>query len=175
MNNIPRNTQQLSQTLILLPTVRNLEEALTECLEYDAVITAGPQADEVSDFGHPLHKVVDFRDTSMLTSGGPTYENVCELMEFGIGVPKLLVHCHAGISRSTATAWGVAIGNGVNPLEAFLQLKQNHPNERGFSGFRHGVQRTFAPNKLIVSHLEKYFNLEGVLTPIRDKYASRGW
>lgn len=150
-------------------------EASTECLQYDAVITAGPRADEVSDFGHPLHKVVDFRDNSSLTSGGPTFENVSELMEFGIGVPKLLVHCHAGISRSTATAWGVAIGNGVNPLDAFLQLKQNHPRERGNSRIGDLGKRTFAPNKLIVEHLEKYFNLEGVLIPIRDKHTSWGW
>ena len=101
-----------------------LEEAREQCLEYDAVLTAGPHHDEVSDFNHPIHKVVQFSDTAYEKSGGPTLENVVELIEFGAGVPKLLVHCHAGISRSTATAWGVAIANGNDPLDAFLYLQK---------------------------------------------------
>ena len=175
ISNIPTTTSRkniVKTTLISLPAVRNLQEARLECMEYDAVITAGPYPDEVQ-FGHPIHKVVRFGDTTSLHAGGPTYENVCEMLEFGIGVPKLLVHCHAGISRSTATAWGIAIGNGLNPLEAILQLKKSHPkDERMTFGW---ATRPFAPNRLIVEHLEKYFNLEGELIPIRDHYATSMW
>lgn len=168
MNNITKLAENL-----LIPTVRNLEEARAICLDYDAVLTSGPDSSEVQ-FGHPIHKVVQFHDT-IDPVRGPSFENVTEMMDFGIGVPKLLVHCHAGISRSTATAWGVAIGNGIDPLEAFLTLKLHHPStESSFSGFR-GGKRTFAPNRLLVSHLEKYFNLDGVLIKIRNKYSSTGW
>jgi predicted protein tyrosine phosphatase len=156
-----------------LPTVMNLKEAQLNCRDFDAVITAGPSRREVSAFGHPIHKVVEFHDTMFENNGGPSYENVAELIEFGVGVPKLLVHCHAGISRSTATAWGVAIANGQEPLEAFLQLQQNHPNES--SVFSRGFKRTFAPNILIVKHLDKYFNLGTTLLEIRQKHTEGGW
>jgi predicted protein tyrosine phosphatase len=156
-----------------LPTVMNLKEAQLNCRDFDAVITAGPSKREVSEFRHPIHKVVEFHDTMFENNGGPSYENVAELIEFGAGVPKLLVHCHAGISRSTATAWGVAIANGQEPLEAFLQLQQNHPNES--SVFGQGFKRTFAPNILIIKHLDKYFNLGTTLLEIRQKHTEGGW
>lgn len=156
-----------------LPTVMNLKEAQLNCRDFDAVITAGPSKREVGNFGHPIHKVVEFHDTMFENNGGPSYENVAELIEFGVGVPKLLVHCHAGISRSTATAWGIAIANGQDPLDAFLELQRNHPNES--SVFGHGFKRTFAPNILIVKHLDKYFNLGTTLLEIRQKHTEGGW
>ena len=162
----------METSLITPPTVRNLEEARKQCLEYDAVLTAGPSKDEVNDFNHPIHKVVQFSDTMHETSGGPTLEDVIELIEFGAGVPKLLVHCHAGISRSTATAWGVSIANGNDPLQAFLHLQDKHPEEKGYFG---QGQRPFAPNILIVKHLDTYFNLGTTLLEIRHKYSRRGW
>ena len=61
----------METSLITPPTVRNLEEAREQCLEYDAVLTAGPNKDEVSDFNHPIHKVVQFSDTAYEKSGGP--------------------------------------------------------------------------------------------------------
>ena len=166
--NIPK-TSLITQ----IPTVMNLEEARDNCRDFDAVITAGPYRQEVSNFGHPIHKVVEFRDSMYEDGGGPSFENVAELIAFGVGVPKLLVHCHAGISRSTATAWGVAIANGQDPLDAFLELQQNHPNESGIFG--RGHKRAFAPNILIVKHLDRYFNLGTTLIEIRDKHIEGGW
>ena len=156
-----------------MPTVMNLKEAQLNCRDFDAVITAGPSKQEVRNFGHPIHKVVEFHDTMFENNGGPSYENVAELIEFGVGVPKLLVHCHAGISRSTATAWGVAIANGQEPLESFLELQRNHPDESSIYG--RGYKRAFAPNILIVKHLDKYFNLGTTLLEIRQKHTEGGW
>ena len=36
-----------------LPVIRNIEEAAELCHEFDAVITAGPEKSEVSDFSGP--------------------------------------------------------------------------------------------------------------------------
>lgn len=161
----------MKTSLISPPTVRNLDEARQICLQFDAVLTAGPYKEEVSDFDHPVHKVVEFRDTMNEQHGGPSYENVVELIEFGKDVPKLLVHCHAGISRSTATAWGVAIANGHDPLDSFMFLQENHPKE----AFYNWGRRAFAPNILIVKHLDKYFNLGTTLQNIRLQYTEKGW
>lgn len=163
----------MKTSLLSLPTVRSLEEAKRECHDYDAVITAGPYKDEVANFRHPLHKVVEFRDTSFEEHGGPTFQDVVDLVEFGIGVPRLLVHCHAGISRSTATAWGIAIGNGYDPLDALLALQEKHPTEESFYYGYH--KRPFSPNILIVKHLDKYFNLGTTLLELRDEHVSNSW
>jgi len=142
-------------------------------MAFDAVLTAGPTKYETA-FGHPNHKVVEFKDSIQIESGGPTMDDVIEMLDFGIDVPKLLVHCHAGISRSTATAWGVAIGNGVDEEEAIVSLSKAQPKGKlGFITSRHNTQRPFSPNSLIVYHLEKIFGFKNhTLFKLLDKYRS---
>jgi predicted protein tyrosine phosphatase len=148
----------------LLPTVRNLEEARETCSEFASVLTVGPEPFEVDDFRHPAHKVVTFDDITCHFPGGltPTFELVREAVEWGAGRKNLLVHCHAGMSRSTSTAWGIAIANGFDPQQAFDLLRNNHPVERRFARLRGGqrlVRRAFIPNELVLAHLERYFGL----------------
>jgi len=170
------NTQLKISTLNKsIPTVRSLVEAEKECFDYDAVLTAGPNKYEVA-FGHPVHKIVEFRDSTHISSGGPTMDDVLEMLDFGINVPKLLVHCHAGISRSTAMAWGIAIGNGVDAEEAIFSLKKAQPtNKLGFVLRPHN-QRPFSPNGLIVHHLQEIFNFKKhELLKLLDKYRTEIW
>jgi hypothetical protein len=159
------NSTTPTTTDILLPTVRNLEEARLLSKNFGSVLTAGPQKREVNDFNHPDHKVVSFDDVVDERWGmnPPTYEHVKEMIEWGQGRQNLLVHCHAGISRSTATAWGIAISNGFNEEEAFHMLKSNHPTSkhRGWESSKLATyRRTFSPNELIVQHLEKLFGFK---------------
>ncbi len=150
----------MSYTSILeLPTIRNLREARATCHEYGSVITAGPDASEVGDFNHPDHKVVSFADTTVDAPfrKAPTREDVRELISWGVGRKNLLIHCHAGISRSTAIAWGVAIGNGMDEREAIAQLVKKHPMETEYYGFSSLQKRSFSPNMLIVKHMEDIF------------------
>ena len=151
----------------LLPTVRNLEEARESCSDFASVLTVGPDPDEVRDFAHPDHKVVSFDDITVNYRGylAPTFELVKEAVEWGTGRSNLLVHCHAGMSRSTSTAWGIAIANGFDPQDAYLLLKDRHPVEFrrawSFDGTREPqvTRRAFIPNELVLKHLERYLGL----------------
>lgn len=151
------NTHTQSLTA-LLPTVRNLEEARKHSHEYASVITAGPELDEVR-FNHPDHLVVSFDDVVDDSWGSipPQFEQVREMISWGHGRENLLVHCHAGISRSTATAWGVAISNGWDAEEAYTALRGKHPSS-SYAGMQYA--RMFDPNTLIISHLEKLFGYQ---------------
>lgn len=162
----------------LLPTIVNLDEARERCHDFASVLTAGPSLDEVCDFGHPAHKVVEFDDVTSSSFGytPPTFQQVEEMVRWGEGRTDLLVHCHAGMSRSTSTAWGIAIANGYDPQEAFDLLKNNHPVETHYTwrsgGNRIALrdQRPFIPNRLIVTHLESLFELQpGTLRRILDR------
>lgn len=158
----------------LLPTVRNIDEAREICGDYASVLTVGPHHSEVADFGHRDHKIVTFDDVTSSFGGyrAPTYQHVRDIMEWGVGRTNLLVHCHAGMSRSTSSAWGIAIANGFDPQEAYDLLKRNHPvvahrawSPRAELG-TYLRRRAFIPNELVLVHLEKYLGLRGGL--LRD-------
>ena len=127
-----------------LPVIRNIEEAAELCHEFDAVITAGPEKYEVAGWGHPNHQVVSFDDVTNNRS--------------------ILIHCHAGISRSTACAWGIAIAKGFDAKEALEKLAEMHPDDGGWG------QRTFRPNALIVAHLETIFGRKDLRTLLNQGF-----
>ena len=66
----------------LLPTIVNLDEARERCHDFASVLTAGPSLDEVCDFAHPEHKVVEFDDVTSAYSGytPPTFDQVEEMV-----------------------------------------------------------------------------------------------
>jgi hypothetical protein len=174
-------TSTVSLSSDLLPTVRNIEEARATCADFDGVLTVGPDYREVHDFGHPEHKVITFDDITVNLRGyhAPTFELVREAVEWGTGRTNLLVHCHAGMSRSTSTAWGIAIANGFEPLRAYELLKQRHPIERlrtwsmSDTGAIYTARRAFIPNELVLKHLERLFGLNaGTLREIAAQYNS---
>lgn len=146
---------------ICLPTVRNIEEAELLCCDFDAVITAGPTPSEVV-WGHENHGVWMFQDTT--NAYGPQLCQVEEMIEFGVDHDDLLVHCHAGISRSTATAWGIAIARGADPEAAFAALRRAHPLDEYDL-----TQRMFCPNRLLVEHLQVVLGNKDLLK-IRQEY-----
>ncbi len=149
-----------------LPVIRNIEEAAELCHEFDAVITAGPEAHEVSGWDHPNHLVISFDDvTDPRYSDAPRLEQIKRIVEWGAKQEgSLLVHCHAGISRSTACAWGIAIAKGFDAKEALETLAEMHPDEGGWG------QRTFRPNPLIVKHLETIFGRNDLRTLLNQGF-----
>jgi len=156
-----------------MPTVRSLKESAIICKDFDAVLTVGPSPVEVKKFNHPNHKIVSFADTaSPHYPDSPKLSQILDAVTWGIGQSNLLVHCHAGISRSTATAWGIAIGNGVHPEQAIKMLCEAHPNDLSLWSNK-GDKRPFAPNLLIVEHLQTIFGFKNnELKTIVHKYSS---
>jgi hypothetical protein len=137
-----------TNTKIILPTITNLEEAAAVNSFFPAVITAGPSPKEVR-WAHANHFVRTFED---YIDGpyAPTVNDVEALLGFAAknSDSKILIHCHAGMSRSTATAWGVSILRGMDPIAAYDTLKNQHPEGR-----------MFYPNDAMVKHLESIFDI----------------
>ena len=132
--------------------VRNIWEARDLHHLYDAVVTAGPAASDVR-WGHWNHIVEEFEDVTS-ADWGPQLAQIEALVDFGARQPgSILVHCHAGVSRSTATAWGIAVARGLSPLAALDDLIARHPVGRSFD-----EPRPFFPNPRIVEHLVTIFD-----------------
>ncbi|RKZ40080.1 MAG: hypothetical protein DRQ41_09840 [Gammaproteobacteria bacterium] len=97
----------------------------------------------------------DTENMKMVTS-----EQIQDILEFTtslVSSDKLLVHCHAGISRSTAVACGVLCQHGLSPEEAIKHVlsvrEQAFPNKYILKLFDEilGLE-----NQLVVAHREIY-------------------
>lgn len=61
----------------------------------------------------------------------------------------VLIHCHQGVSRSTAMAIGICIQHGMNVADAFAHIEN--------------VRSCLYPNSLILQYIDEILNLEGEL------------
>ena len=145
---------------IALPTVRNLVESRLINADFDAVVTSGPAEREVN-WDHPNHRVWEFEDSE--DSYGPKLAQVEEMIFWGAQHDDILVHCHAGMSRSTATAWGICIAKGLDAKESLVALLDAHPSDAGYDD-----KRWFCPNGLLVRHMQVIFH-DPTLMDIREE------
>lgn len=114
---------------------------------FPSIVTAGPSAIEVN-WGHENHLVESFPDTTA-TLSGPQLKQVERMLKFGQeNEGRILVHCHAGVSRSTATAIGIMMARGYTADQSVNAIHETHPQGH-----------EFWPNELIVQHLETIFDL----------------
>lgn len=134
--------------MTVLPTVRNLQEAKVLNDDFPAVLTVGPRPQEVL-FGHDNHMVQTFGDVSRDSWQAPKKFHVEEIVQFGLDNEEdILIHCHAGMSRSTSSAIGILLARGVDAETAVSGLRRIHPQDR-----------PFIPNPIIIGFLSDMFKV----------------
>ena len=140
--------------------------------DWSGVLTfADPSQREVLRFHkwpHPEHQVIRCEDLDEPTAGfvTPTVDQVERVIEFGRkhATGRLLIHCNAGISRSTAA--GLAIladrlgaGREADALAAMIELRHE------------GV-----PNLLMVQYADDLLGRSGaLLRVVREWDTPRAW
>lgn len=110
------------------------------------------------------HFIARFHDVEAETKGyvAPTADVLNAALEHCADLTdddRLLIHCHAGKSRSPALAIGILIAAGQTAIEALTTVKALRP--------------FVIPNRLMISLLDELLGLRGELNRVvRDHYAS---
>lgn len=132
-----------------LITVCNIREAPRLAPHYEHVASVGPSRDELG-FEHPSHIVETFEDS--LDADGVSLAQLDRLLGWyqGLGLGGVLVHCHAGVSRSTGVAVGFHLVDGASAFEAVLAVMGQQP-------FDFGERRVCWPNGRVVGFLDLLF------------------
>ena len=134
-------------------TVSSFKEAERDAKNFDLVISL-MDVDMKSHFQkfHPNQKVWFFDDITNNAWGTPaTEKDIQEIIETFIPFQdkKVLIHCHAGISRSPATAIGLKIATGMPIKEAIENTAAQRP--------------IMWANDLIIQLFDDFLNLDGEL------------
>lgn len=122
----------------------------------------GDFAATVIDRQHDDHYIFSFHDVEneeVTDYIVPTKKDVVDILEAAKMVPsdgRLLVHCTAGKSRSTAAAIGILIQDGMKPQEAFDWMKAHRP--------------AMFPNRLMIEYVDEILGLKGELIEIVGTY-----
>lgn len=75
------------------------------------------------------------------------FESILEFSKDFSNDDRVLVHCHMGISRSTATAIGICIQHGMHYQEAYNHIAS--------------IRDCLMPNTLLCTYIDEKFQLEG--------------
>jgi predicted protein tyrosine phosphatase len=108
------------------------------------------------------HLVISMDDITEEAEGftAPAVNHVERVLSFGRSWTRtapMVIHCYAGISRSTASAFAIACALNPNRSESDIARKI-----RGASAFAH-------PNRLIVSHADRLLGRDGRMLRALDE------
>ena len=139
---------------LIVSPLPQVERLLAAHRPSDLVTLASPGADAAFDAEHRLD--LRFNDIAAPREGlvAPSLEHVEALLAFAdgwTGARPLLIHCWAGVSRSTAAAYAVACARTAPGREAAWasRLRDAAP--------------TATPNALIVAHADRLLDRDGAM------------
>lgn len=72
---------------------------------------------------------------------------------------RVLVHCHAGVSRSTAMAIGILCQHGMRPADALKRVQSVRPQ--------------LWPNTLIIGYIDEILDLKGELLSVVGEWLAK--
>jgi predicted protein tyrosine phosphatase len=126
-------------------------EALIYCGWPTRIISLTNEPDR--DYG-PHHLHVQVSDVAFVSpdGGSPSIQHLWRVLDFTADLTdadRLLVHCHAGQSRSTAIAIAVCIQHGMTYLEAFDHVAR--------------IRTILMPNQLFIQYIDDHFGLDNKL------------
>ena len=111
-----------------------------------------------------FHDIDDAEVAALAGFTAPTRGHVRDALAHCAGLgpdERVLIHCHAGISRSPAMAIGVLVQAGASPAEALAAVARIRPH--------------CIPNRLVIRYLDEALGLRGTLVEaVRGFYAARG-
>jgi predicted protein tyrosine phosphatase len=91
----------------------------------------------------------------------PTLQNIENILEFSktfTDTDKVLIHCHAGVSRSTAIAILVLIQHGMGIKEAFEKV--------------YSIRDCMNPNVMIINYGDELLECNGELSDYYNKWSA---
>lgn len=128
--------------------IASLAEAKAINHHFDSVLSVLSKG--YLNFNHKDHLYVPMDDTANLTwDGAPTIDMARRILDWA--QPRvaddhgILVHCYAGMSRSTASAIGICALAGMTDEDAWDHVYASRPD----------ADRSFIPNPLLLSHFDK--------------------
>ena len=137
--------------------VSDMETARSKLYHWADHIISLLDPDTAADWAqhHDRHLIIGFDDidADVPDRQAPRADHVAAVLAFGkrIGTDnKVLVHCHAGISRSTATGIGLLISHGETIEAAFEQVRALRGNK-------------FWPNQRLIALFDRQLGLEQAL------------
>lgn len=132
------------------------------------ISTIGPD-DVCYNKGKEKHLLLSFHDIEDVSDSdftAPTREHIKQILEFSETLPdeaNLLIHCMAGISRSTATAIGVCCQKGMTPSDALSHVRNiREPTLK--AGYM------VLPNRLMIGYFDDELGLGGELVKVVQEY-----
>lgn len=136
----------------------NTARKLAQSANYDCIISIGDSEEDCLKLDDPRLLKLVFHDVPEDIPGAEHFsldhvyeicnhvDQICKLRDKEN--PKILVHCYAGISRSTSVAWGILVWLGMTPQDALDQLTSIRPQAW--------------PKPYFIKHFDFVMNLKGL-------------
>lgn len=135
---------------IMLVRVSSLARAEELAKDWATIVVSliDPDLKELPNFQANFSMSIVMNDVEVSSHAwSPKHDDIAGIFQLVQPQDNVLVHCHAGISRSTALGLGLWVKAGKTIDEAVKLVYADRPN--------------MSPNKLILQHIDTILNMKG--------------